>query len=100
MELMDLPAVGDLSEQQVRGAACVWCGIVLHSGIAVDLGQRSVRLLDGAVTMFPRSCRRCVADRAYQAILGHTMSCEQCVDEPARCDTGRALNRLIRENRR
>ncbi|MFB6805509.1 hypothetical protein [Streptomyces sp. NPDC056387] len=54
--LPPLPPVGDLSEQQVRGTACVYCGIHLGAGPAVDLGERIAQLADLRVRWFPRAC--------------------------------------------
>lgn len=100
LALLPRPGLSELSEEQVRGAACIWCGTRLSAHTAVNLGEERVRLLDGAITMFPRSCRTCVADRAHQALLAHAPACEPCIDNAAECETGRALYRLIRENRR
>ncbi|WP_030764683.1 hypothetical protein [Streptomyces sp. NRRL F-2664] len=54
--LPPLPPVGDLSEQQVRGTACVHCGIVLDNATAVDLGERRTGRAGGRVRWFPRAC--------------------------------------------
>ncbi|MGW4505667.1 hypothetical protein ACWENO_13610 [Streptomyces sp. NPDC004436] len=56
--LPTLPPVGTLTEDQVRGAACVWCGAPLDSTTAVDLGERPARIGDLAVRWFPRACRQ------------------------------------------
>lgn len=98
--LLPLPDWVDLSEQQVRGKTCVWDGALLDSGTAVDLGSRRLTLSDGHITMFPRACRRCVAERALRTLHDHATSCEQCVDDASNCDTGKALWRVIREARR
>jgi hypothetical protein len=58
--LLPLPAWRDLSDQQVRGAACVWCGIFLATPTAVDLGVRRIKVLDGHLDTFPRACRACM----------------------------------------
>lgn len=54
--LEDLPPLSDLSEQQVRGAACVHCGIYLGDGPAVDLGERHAGRAGSTVRWFPRAC--------------------------------------------
>lgn len=51
-----LPAIGGLSEEQVRGAACVHCGIHLDNGNAIDLGERRASRAGSAVRWFPRAC--------------------------------------------
>lgn len=99
-ELLELPAVSDLSEPQVRGANCVWCGIVLASDMVVDLGPRPAQRAGEPVTWFPRSCRPCMGKRAYRALLDHAPLCERCVDDASGCGTGVGLRRLMREARR
>lgn len=37
------------------------------------------------------------AGLAYRALLEHTQTCEQCVDNVQECATGRALVRTLRE---
>jgi hypothetical protein len=59
-----------------------------------------MELADGFIAVFPRSCRKDVADRAYKVLLDHGQSCEQCVDDGSRCETGTSLWRLVREARR
>ncbi|MFD5670954.1 hypothetical protein [Streptomyces sp. NPDC127040] len=51
-----LPPVSELSEQQVRGVACVYCGIHLGPA-AVDLGMRKAGRAGARVAWFPRACR-------------------------------------------
>jgi hypothetical protein len=40
------------------------------------------------------------AASAYRALLDHTQTCEQCVEDFQECPTGRALVRTVRETRR
>lgn len=56
-----IPPVGDLSEPQVRGAACVHCAVRLDNGSAVDLGPRTAQQAGVEVRWFPRACRACGA---------------------------------------
>lgn len=56
--LPPLPPIGDLSEQQVRGTACVFCGVTLDNGDAVNLGERTVRQAGVLRRWFPRACRQ------------------------------------------
>ncbi|MFE0329088.1 hypothetical protein ACFW08_20345 [Streptomyces sp. NPDC058960] len=97
---LPLPSVGDLSEQQQRGAECVWCEAPLTAETAVDLGERRIRVLDSYVTAFPRGCRSHAGEAAYRALLDHAPDCARCVDNAASCETGVALRRLMREGRR
>ncbi|WP_405531466.1 hypothetical protein OG592_26880 [Streptomyces avidinii] len=56
MSTPPLPPVGELSEQQVRGIACVHCGICLDNATAVDLGERRTRRAGDLLRWFPRAC--------------------------------------------
>lgn len=51
-----LPAMSELSEQQVRGSACVYCAVRLDNGDAVDLGERHVTRAGQPIRWFPRAC--------------------------------------------
>ncbi len=62
---LPLPGVGDLSEEQQRGAACVWCKEHLTAEIAVDLGERRIRVLDSHITAFPGAATRAPARPRY-----------------------------------
>lgn len=94
MRMRELPDVAGLSDHQVRGKACVWCGITLAPDTAVDLGPRRIRILDRHVTTYPRGCRTCVAERLPAAQQAHAAGCEQCADAPGVCETARALRHL------
>ncbi len=56
-----LPHPSALTGEQVRGAACVWCGKPVQAGLNdVDLGARRWRPSGGAsIAWFPRTCRAC-----------------------------------------
>ena len=54
LALLPLPDLDGLSEQQVRGAACVWTGVVLTPATAVDLGRRTASRAGVSVPWFPR----------------------------------------------
>ena len=88
---LDLAAASD---PQVRGAACAWCAVILAPATAVDLGERRIRLLDRHITVRPRGCRVCVTQHLPATRQAHVAGCEQCVDNPAVCDTARALRHL------
>ncbi|MFZ3473070.1 hypothetical protein ACODT3_10950 [Streptomyces sp. 4.24] len=53
-----LPQCRDLSEAQVRGTACVHCGIVLDNATAIDLGERRTGRGGSVTRWFPRACPR------------------------------------------
>ena len=97
LAILPLPDHNSLSQQQVRGTACVWCGVALAPDTAVDLGERRIRVLDDHVTTFPRGCRQCTGQAAYNALFDHSPMCEQCVNNAAGCETGRQLRRLVKE---
>lgn len=92
--LLPLPDMARMSDAQVRGAACAWCAVILAPATAVDLGPRRIRLLDRHITVRPRGCRTCVADRMPAVLENHAGMCEQCVDDVAVCETARALRHL------
>lgn len=92
--LLPLPEMAALSDPQVRGAACAWCAVILAPATAVDLGPRRIRLLDKHITVRPRGCRMCVAERVPAVLAGHVGMCGQCVDNLADCEVGSGLRRL------
>ena len=92
--LLLVPDLARVSDPQFRGAACVWCAVVLSPATAVGLGERRIRRLDGHLTIHPRGCRTCVAEHLPAVQQGHASVCEQCVDAPNVCATARALRHL------
>jgi hypothetical protein len=97
--LLPLPSLDRLTEQQVRGATCVWDGIALTTGNAVDLGPRPARRAGSTFQWFPRACPACVRTAAQRIHDLHTGTCEQCVDDPSLCEIRRALRHLALEGR-
>ncbi|MFJ8804181.1 hypothetical protein [Streptomyces sp. NPDC102487] len=100
LAVLPLPRLDALTEQQVRGQACVWDAVPLSGVPAVDLGAQTGARAGASVRWFPRGCPSCIAARAHRALLDHAGSCEQCADDVARCETGLGLNRLLRQARR
>lgn len=90
---LELPELGSLTEQQVRGRACVWCAVALNNATAHDLGLRSMRRLDTELAWFPRSCRPCAVVAAHKALLDHTEKCLQCYDTPPAAPTAKRSGR-------
>jgi hypothetical protein len=90
-----LPVPADLTERQVRGADCVWCGTRLTADDAIDFDER---LVDG-VRQFPRTCLACLGHYAFEALLAHVGVCDPCHVSAVDCDEGRALQRLIKRGR-
>lgn len=99
LALIILPPLDGLTEEQLRGATCIWCGQGLTTDTAVDLGERRHRRLDGHYSTFPRGCRADVNRAAVQAIHDHAGICEQCVDDANACGEGMALVRMEKDSR-
>ncbi|WP_320784214.1 hypothetical protein [Streptomyces sp. CRN 30] len=103
VELLGLPGLDGLTDDQVRGADCVWCRTGLSIETAVDLGELQSPLAgttsEHGTRWFPRADRRCIAPRARRALDSHTPMCEQCADERAICPVGRILQQLAKEQR-
>ncbi|MFF4350668.1 hypothetical protein [Streptomyces sp. NPDC001530] len=95
-----VPSVDTLSEAQVCGRACVWCGAPLDNRAAVDLGERTSDAHGVEAHWFPRGCLMCAGARAYRTLLDHAGTCEQCADDQSQCETGKALRAAVREARR
>lgn len=100
LAVLQLPSLEGLTEQQVRGQACVWDGVPLVGISAVDLGARTASRAGRSTRWFPRGCPRCVVEAALRALHAHAPSCGQCVDDAARCPQGLGLRRLMRGVRR
>ncbi|MFF3497364.1 hypothetical protein ACFYWS_39235 [Streptomyces sp. NPDC002795] len=93
--LVQVPPVDALSEPQVCGRCCAWCGCALVADRIVDLGERD----EEGRRLFPRACRICTAEQVYVQLIGHASSCEQCVDNGALCPASAELRRALREGR-
>jgi hypothetical protein len=100
--LLALPDLDGLTDGQTRGAVCVWGRDEdrLTPETAVDLGEHLSPFDGREMRWFPRSCKACAGTAAFRALHDHAPTCEQCVDEPEKCETGRALWRLIRDGHR
>lgn len=101
LDILPLPEFNSLTQQQVRGIACVWDGVPLSTATAVDLGERRIRYFGTRTSWFPRACHSCASTRAYQALLDHSVQCPLCPSEEtaAQCAVGQGLYRLHRECR-
>ncbi|MFE4778223.1 hypothetical protein [Streptomyces sp. NPDC056713] len=96
----ELPPITTLTQAQVRGAACVWCAVMLRTTTAIDLGPREAESHGTVARWFPRGCQLCVIRHVYPAQLDHTQNCEQCTDDPALCAHGTWLRLVMRRARR
>lgn len=104
LALLQLPDVASMTDDQTRGAACVWGGEQLQTRTAIDLGER-LEPMSGStsltgVRLFPRACGLCTGRAALRALHEHAPRCEQCVADASRCPEGLGLRRLMRETRR
>lgn len=90
-----LPIPETLSGPQRDGHVCVWGGEALTTDTAIDLGSRRI----GDRMGFPRGCRTCVERAAIGVLFDHTGDCDDCTGDTV-CETGRALNRVVRLGRR
>ena len=98
LALLPLPDLGDVSDAQFRGVACVWGGEPVNTDTAVDLGQRRIKCSDGHLTASPRACLQCTARKVYRVLyFRHAPTCELCVENAADCEIGSALVRLLRD---
>ncbi|MGW0835468.1 hypothetical protein [Streptomyces prunicolor] len=97
LALLLVPDPDDLSDEQRRGAVCVWGDRPLTHLSAVDLGEQQA---DDGTNWYPRACRPHVQRHAMEALQTHSGSCEQCADDHTRCPSGLGLVRLIKETRR
>ncbi|MEU5773864.1 DUF6415 family natural product biosynthesis protein [Streptomyces venezuelae] len=71
-----LPSMGLLSEAQVRGQDCVFCGAMA----AIDLGRQDAKCLDAVVSWFPRACRACAGGGYVDGLIA--AACAACRDLP------------------
>jgi hypothetical protein len=85
-----LPSPGTLTEEQLRGATCVWDGTTLTPETAIDLVPRR----DGPYQWFPRACVACITTHALAALYDHVDECSECSTANALCPAGRQLYRL------
>ncbi|MFF1359182.1 hypothetical protein [Streptomyces sp. NPDC058297] len=74
---VELPPIGTLTQAQaqaqaqVRGAACVWCTVMLHTTTAIDLGPCEAKFHATVGRWVPHGCRSCTVQSACLALLGH-----------------------------
>ncbi|MFD5026973.1 hypothetical protein [Streptomyces sp. NPDC058373] len=62
MTTAQLPHPRTLTDDQLRGAACVWCGTTVTTATAVDLGARPDPSCPWA-SWYPRACPPCAEAR-------------------------------------
>ncbi|GAB2732891.1 hypothetical protein [Streptomyces bullii] len=97
LQALQLPSLDGLTEDQVRGAACVWCNVPLPVD-AVDLGPQRKKRLDGEYNWFPRGCPKCVGEQAFIALFDHAQTgvCVTC-ESRSDCPFAVEVRRLMRE---
>ncbi|GAB2731913.1 hypothetical protein GCM10027072_28360 [Streptomyces bullii] len=92
--LLPLPRIQLLTERQMQGVVCVWCGAPLTPETARDLGARS---RPGGTQWFPRGCKRCVRAAALRFLAMHTANCASCAPGRPGCSVRTALRGLAKE---
>jgi hypothetical protein len=60
----EIPRPKGLTERQVRGFSCVWCGASLDDATAVDLPPQPYQILDHRTRWYPRACLTCAGGAA------------------------------------
>lgn len=98
LALLPLPTLLHLlTDEQLRGAHCVWCCEPMDAETALDFGQHTgtVDGVDGSA-WFPRACKPCVGRQARKAYVNHTRTCQECMG-PEACDEHRILRRMAME---
>jgi hypothetical protein len=95
MSVKELPGITGLSEQQVRGKACVWCGVTSENGKAIDLGQRPAQFAGSQVSRFPRGCCPCAKSNAEQELAAHLETCRTCNTRGGVCSTGNDVQAIL-----
>ena len=100
LALLDLPALDDLTQEKVRGAACIWCSVILTAETAVNLGERKHKRPGGCFYTFPRSCRPCARKAFDDALKAHAGCCMLCAIDANLCETATAIRQLMRECQR
>lgn len=96
--LLALPPIRTLTEDQVRGKTCVWDGILLARGAAVDLGTRTTMRAGAQVRWFPRACQRCAHEKLRRLRDLHTRTCATC-SPTSLCQDGILLGEAERRTR-
>ena len=97
LQILALPSLDDLTDDQTRGATCVWGGEELTTAIAVDLGWQMTPLQGSTSPMrwSPRACPKCTLERARRALFAHSgTSCRDCADTDGACSVARGLQDL------
>ncbi|GGV76504.1 hypothetical protein GCM10010294_42880 [Streptomyces griseoloalbus] len=95
LPMLPLPQVLGLTDEQRRGAVCVWCSKSLTAETARDLGERPT---PGGTRIWPRGCTPCICAEARRVISIHSRSCRAC-GAGERCADRAALHALAREDR-
>ncbi|MEV6182282.1 hypothetical protein [Streptomyces sp. NPDC052015] len=91
VEMLPLPKLDTLSNEQVDGKACVWCSGRPRTPLALG-----IRLSANAGTLrrwCPVAHQRCAAHKAGKVYRLHIQMCARCAHRDY-CPDGRALYKL------
>lgn len=89
--MLALPFTASLTEDQLSGAACPWCGRALPEGDVIHLGQRPG---PWGESIYPCGCQVCVHKSATRTLATHRTACQRC-QKGTECGTYRVLVRLV-----
>lgn len=92
-----LPPSSDLSEAELCGRDCTWCGAHLLGRASVDLGERDD---ESGRRIFPRACPKCAVLTAYHQLINHVAACAGCVEGGSYCSESAEMRRAWNEGRR
>lgn len=88
-EMLPMPKATTLSEAQLGGRHCPWCG----GRPAMALGVR-LSVANGALLRWkPRACRACTQEEAARVHRLHVQTCARCTPM-VQCQDARALHAL------
>ncbi|MFF0222611.1 hypothetical protein [Streptomyces sp. NPDC004629] len=90
VQLLPLPRIRGLTEDQVCGRACVWCRTSLTAGAVMSLGPRRRPGTESGACWYPRGCTMCVRAEARRVVDLHARTCSTCRG-PRACSTRREL---------
>ncbi len=90
VEMLPMPKADMLTDRQLAGKACVWCGVQPRESL--DLARLSI-LNGGLRRWFPKAHRRCAAHEAGKVYELHRRMCARCAPRDF-CPDATSLYRL------
>lgn len=96
VEMLPMPKTDALTDRQLDGEACVWCGIRPREPLR--LGPRLSTRAGTLHRWFPIAHRRCAAAKAHKVYQLHQQTCARCAPGDY-CPDAISLYKLAQENR-